>query len=57
MAKYKIYATKTITLEAIVDAETEFEAWKVSDELITDDFDQMGTSFKIETVILQSHLI
>lgn len=57
MPKYKIYATKTIQYEAIVDAETEFDAWKASDELITDDFDQTGTAFQIDTIVLQSHLI
>jgi len=57
MAKYKIYATKTITLEAIVDAENEFEAWTASDELITDDFDQVNTVFKIDEIVFQDHLI
>jgi hypothetical protein len=57
MAKYKIYATKTITLEAIIDADTELDAWDASDELITEDFDQVMTSFKIKEIVLQSHMI
>jgi hypothetical protein len=54
MPKYKIYATKTIQYEVIVDAETEYDAYKVSDEFIIDDFDQMSTVFKIDNVVLQS---
>jgi len=52
--KYKIYATKTIHYEAVVEAVTFAEAESISDELITDDFDQINTDFKIEYIVLES---
>jgi hypothetical protein len=52
MKKYKVYATKTIHLEAIVEAKSQEEAEKFADyELITDDFTEENTEFLLGPVV------
>ena len=50
MAKYFVQATKTIHLEGYVEADNELEAWGRADEMIVDDFEDVGTAFRITQI-------
>ena len=50
MAKYFVQATKTIHLEGYVETDSELEAWQAADEMIVDDFEDVGTAFRITQI-------
>lgn len=45
MATFTMEATKRIYLRTTIEAETLEEAQKIADELIVDDFEEIGTDF------------
>ena len=45
MATFTMEATKRIYLRTTIEAETLAEAQKIADELIVDDFEEIGTDF------------
>lgn len=43
MAKFKIYATRTINYELVVEAKDSYEAYRSMDDMISDDFEPYET--------------
>ena len=45
--KFTIEATKRVYLRTHIEADSVLEAHKIADELITDDFEEIGTDFQL----------